>query len=372
VVRAATHYASVIVHRVADASNEVRNEVSNAWKKTSHAVSSGAADVWHAAKSAAKTVAKAEIAGAKAVAHYVEHHAAAIASFVVSTAVFAGCEAVTAGIGTIGCGAIAGAIGAAVSYGITAAQSGHFSWSALGKATLVGAVTGAVGGFLGALGGKAASWLLGKAASAVGGMLAKGAEEAAADGLSDAATEATSDAATTASEESSGTAAEAADNAHPTEGTHSAAKPTDEAPATKPTEQTKSESDSPSVTAQDEPVRLYRSPAAGNRASEARGLNAANHEGPHPTAYLSNKPAGAEQYAGVGHDPGFHQFAMKPGFQEEFGDLEFELKNKNGVKDLTEWRIPSNRFDEFNSYIDHSKTQWWDSYGGFSYPSGGK
>jgi hypothetical protein len=30
------------------------------------------------------------------------------------------------------------------------------------------------------------------------------------------------------------------------------------------------------------------------------------------------------------------------------------------------------RSDEFKSYIDDSKTQWWDSYGGFSYPAGGK
>lgn len=41
-----------------------------------------------------------------------------------------------------------------------------------------------------------------------------------------------SDAAASATDEASTTATETADNAHPIEGTHSAAKPTDEAPAT--------------------------------------------------------------------------------------------------------------------------------------------
>ncbi|MEU0671283.1 polymorphic toxin-type HINT domain-containing protein [Streptomyces sp. NPDC006172] len=116
---------------------------------------------------------------------------------------------------------------------------------------------------------------------------------------------------------------------------------------------------------------LYRSPAEGKRASEARGLNADNHSGPHPTAYLSNKPEGAAQYAGNGHDMGFHRFVMKPGFREAFGDLEFELPNKNGVIGLTEWRIPAGRIEEFNSYIDHSKTQWWDAALGHFYPPAG-
>ncbi|MGW1757086.1 RHS repeat-associated core domain-containing protein [Streptomyces mirabilis] len=108
----------------------------------------------------------------------------------------------------------------------------------------------------------------------------------------------------------------------------------------------------------DKPVKLYRSPGTGKQASERTGLNTANHEGSHPTAYLSNMPEGAAQYAGNGHDPGFHIFTMKPGFREAFGDLEFPLVNKNGLKGVTEWRIPSHRFDEFNSYIDHDKTEW--------------
>jgi hypothetical protein len=113
---------------------------------------------------------------------------------------------------------------------------------------------------------------------------------------------------------------------------------------------------------------LYRSPGTGNRASEARGLNPNNHSGDHPTAYLSNKPEGAAQYAGNGHDLGFHRFVMKPGFMEAFGHLEFPLQMSDGLKGVTEFRIPAERFDEFNSFIDHAKTEWWDSALGSFYP----
>ncbi|MFD8614646.1 polymorphic toxin-type HINT domain-containing protein [Streptomyces sp. NPDC059631] len=116
---------------------------------------------------------------------------------------------------------------------------------------------------------------------------------------------------------------------------------------------------------------LYRSPAEGKRASEAGGLNSDNHSGPHATAYLANRPEGAAQYAGNGHDMGFHRFVLKSGFREAFGNLEFDLPNKNGMTGLTEWRIPAGRIDEFNSFIDHSKTQWWDAALGHFYPPAG-
>jgi hypothetical protein len=38
---------------------------------------------------------------------------------------------------------------------------------------------------------------------------------------------------------------------------------------------------------------------------------------------------------------------------------------------LTEWRIPAGRIDEFNSFIDHGKTQWWDAALGHFYPPSG-
>jgi hypothetical protein len=115
----------------------------------------------------------------------------------------------------------------------------------------------------------------------------------------------------------------------------------------------------------DDPVTLYRSPGEGNKASEANGLNAANHSGDHPTAYLGGQPEASAQYAGNGHEPGFWQYTMKPGFREAFGNLEFPLPNTDAVSGLTEWRIPASRFGEFNSYIDQDQTVWWESYNGY-------
>ena len=85
-------------------------------------------------------------------------------------AVFAGCEAVTAGAGSLGCAVLAGAAASAVSYGITAAQTGKFSWSGLGKAALTGAVSGLAGGALGELAGAAAGSFAGDASSALDGL----------------------------------------------------------------------------------------------------------------------------------------------------------------------------------------------------------
>ena len=95
-------------------------------------------------KTATHAVAKA----ASATAAFVKAHAAAIASVVVSTAVFIGCDAalgaVSFGVGAVAgataCGALARAVGNAVSYGITAAQHHDFSWSGLPKSAATGAV----------------------------------------------------------------------------------------------------------------------------------------------------------------------------------------------------------------------------------------
>ncbi|WP_253887992.1 polymorphic toxin-type HINT domain-containing protein [Actinokineospora diospyrosa] len=114
-------------------------------------------------------------------------------------------------------------------------------------------------------------------------------------------------------------------------------------------------------TCKDGVTYIFRSPGEGNKAAELKGLNAANHKGDHPTAYLSNKAGGAAQYAGIGHDDGFYIYKMKPGFQERFGKYEYPLENSNGLEDVTEYRISSNDFDEFNSYIDGEGT-WVDSH----------
>lgn len=60
----------------------------------------------HLVKTAYHAVKKA----ATATVAFVKHHAAMITSIVVGIAVFAGCEAVTAGVGSIGCAALAGAL----------------------------------------------------------------------------------------------------------------------------------------------------------------------------------------------------------------------------------------------------------------------
>jgi large repetitive protein len=91
--------------------------------------------------------------------------------------------------GATACGALAGAVGNAVSYGITAAQHHDFSWSGLAKSAATGAVTGALGGFLGG----AASEVFSSLGGVVSGLLKLGedasdsllAESGAADGAAD-------------------------------------------------------------------------------------------------------------------------------------------------------------------------------------------
>ncbi|HEV2370630.1 MAG TPA: LamG-like jellyroll fold domain-containing protein [Streptosporangiaceae bacterium] len=173
---------SLVGHAVADVKSMVRD--------ASRFGSQVMADAWHAAKSASAGIAQAVTkygspiihavtrvvsvavhpyaVVASAVVSFVKNHAAAIAGMAASFVVFAGCEAVlggaTAGVGAVAgapvCGALAGAVGNAVSYGVTAAQTGKFSWGDLGKTALIGAVAGGVtGGLLGGAGGEAGSAL---------------------------------------------------------------------------------------------------------------------------------------------------------------------------------------------------------------------
>jgi hypothetical protein len=121
---------------------------------------------------------------------FVQHHAAAIVSFVASTAVFMGCEAavtaLTAGAaslpGAVGCSALAGAVGNAVTYAMTTPVS---KWSLGGFAStaLEGAAVGAAGGLLGPLGSK----LLGPVVDAVASRLGPALVDDAADAVADVA-----------------------------------------------------------------------------------------------------------------------------------------------------------------------------------------
>jgi hypothetical protein len=106
---------------------------------------------------------------------------------------------------------------------------------------------------------------------------------------------------------------------------------------------------------------LYRSPQRGNRASESRGLNPANHTHRDPNgrsyAFLGESEAVVRQYAGRDvYEDGYHIFYMKPGFTDDFHpDGHREEHDKYGGY---QWIIDVEDFDDFNSYIDHSKTKW--------------
>ncbi len=115
-----------------------------------------------------------------------------------SVAVFAGCDAAlgiaTGGVGAIAgavaCGALAGAAGNAVSYGITAAQTGKFSLSGLAESTAMGALAGGL-----IAGGRSHHGHGGAAATAE-----EGASAAAASGAEATATAAGSDTAASVAE----------------------------------------------------------------------------------------------------------------------------------------------------------------------------
>jgi hypothetical protein len=119
--------------------------------------------VYHAAVHVTTTVWHETVHVAKAADTFVHHHAAAITSIAAGAAVFVGCEALTAGVGTVGCAAAAGAVGNLVSYGMScgSAAGGCSVTGALlsaGSGVLAGAVGGAL---IGPLGGELSSSVLG-------------------------------------------------------------------------------------------------------------------------------------------------------------------------------------------------------------------
>ncbi|MER5474053.1 LamG-like jellyroll fold domain-containing protein [Streptomyces sp. NPDC002685] len=191
-VHTAYHKASRVVHRVVHAAKKVAHKAANVVKKGVKAAAHATRTAYHAT-----------VKAAKATATFVKHHAAAITSFVVSTAVFAGCEAATWGVGTVGCAAMAGAAGSLVEQGFKCAENGggDCSAGAFAGSAIEGAVLGAAGGKLGELGGKLLAKVAPKAMKAVGGLFGKGATEA----EETAATDATEVAASRAESEGAGT-----------------------------------------------------------------------------------------------------------------------------------------------------------------------
>ncbi|MGW0575453.1 LamG-like jellyroll fold domain-containing protein [Streptomyces sp. NPDC002920] len=194
-VHTAYHKASKVVHRVVHTVKKAAKKVVHTVKKAAHAVAHASRTAYHATVSAAKTVGT-----------YAKNHAAAITSFVVSTAVFAGCEAMTWGVGTIGCAAIAGAAGSLVEQGFACAENGgdDCSAGAFGGAALTGAIAGAVGGALGKIGGSLLAKAAPKAMKVVGGLFGKGVTDA----EESAATDATEAAASRADSEGAGSRAQ--------------------------------------------------------------------------------------------------------------------------------------------------------------------
>ncbi|MET7484287.1 LamG-like jellyroll fold domain-containing protein [Streptomyces sp. NPDC005538] len=182
-VHTAYHKVSKVAHRVVHAVKKAAHKVAHTVKKAAKAVAHATRTAYHATVKAVKTTAK-----------FVKNHAAAITSIVVSTAVFAGCEAATWGVGTIGCAALAGAAGSLVEQGFKCAQNGggDCSAGAFAGSAVEGAVTGALGGALGSLGGKLLAKAAPKAMEVVGGLFGKGATEAGESGAADATDEAAS------------------------------------------------------------------------------------------------------------------------------------------------------------------------------------
>ena len=159
ITRVARATARVLVNTVVD----VANKTVALYRAGAHVVAQTATKLYTAGKQVVGTAWRATVTVAKAGATFLKAHATAIASFAASAAVFIGCEAITAGVGTIGCAAVAGAVGNLVSYGLSCGSSaGGCTVGGALTSALSGAAAGAVGYVLGGpFGGKIASDLLG-------------------------------------------------------------------------------------------------------------------------------------------------------------------------------------------------------------------
>jgi RHS repeat-associated protein len=192
---------------------------------------------------------------------FVQHHAAAIGSFVVSTAVFIGCEAVlgaaTGGVGAVAgavaCGALSGAVGGLFNQGAKCVdgQKGACSAASFAKSALIGGVVGGVAGFGGAIGGKVLSSVGGRALGAIGGIFGRGSTEVGEGVAEGAAVDAASSTVDTAAETVGRSGAgDAAESAAPRGGE----VPRGEKPSTrKPSEQPKA-GDEPAGASDDIPI----------------------------------------------------------------------------------------------------------------------
>ncbi|MFD7446442.1 LamG-like jellyroll fold domain-containing protein [Streptomyces sp. NPDC059909] len=175
-VRKVKRYVKRTYKRVKRYVHKVVKHVKKAVRKVAKAVKHVAKKVVKAAKKVGRAVKKA----AKATANFVKQHASTIVSVAVGVAVFAGCTALTAGAGAIGCAALAGAVANGVGYMMS---DGPKSVGGFLGAVAIGAATGALGG---AAGG-AASGAVGRLLAGVGGKAAQGAAMGAAGGAAEGA-----------------------------------------------------------------------------------------------------------------------------------------------------------------------------------------
>ncbi|MFE6713052.1 LamG-like jellyroll fold domain-containing protein [Streptomyces sp. NPDC057695] len=175
-VRKVKRYVKRTYHRVKRAVHKVVKHVKKAVRKVAKAVKHVAKKVVKAAKKVGRAVKKA----AKATANFVKQHAGAIASVATGLVVFAGCTALTAGVGAIGCAALAGAAANGVGYLMS---DGPKSVGGFLGTVALGAATGALGGAVGGLAAGAAGRLL----AGVGGKIAQGAAQGAAGGAAEGA-----------------------------------------------------------------------------------------------------------------------------------------------------------------------------------------
>ncbi|MEW2634830.1 LamG-like jellyroll fold domain-containing protein [Streptomyces sp. NPDC048389] len=175
-VKKVKRYVKRTYTKVKRVAHKVVKHVKKKVRKVAKAVKSVAKKVVKAAKKVGKAVKKA----AKATAKFVKQHASTIVSVAVGVAVFAGCTALTAGAGVIGCAALAGAAANGVGYLMS---DGPKSVGGFLGSVAVGAVTGALGG---AAGGAAAG-AVGRLLAGVGGRTATGAAMGAAGGAAEGA-----------------------------------------------------------------------------------------------------------------------------------------------------------------------------------------
>ncbi|MFD6372150.1 RHS repeat-associated core domain-containing protein [Streptomyces roseolus] len=175
-VKKVKRYVKRVYKRVKRVAHKVVKHVKKAVRKVAKAVKHVAKKVVKAAKKVGRAVKKA----AKATANFVKQHASTIASVATGIAVFAGCTAITAGVGAVGCAALAGAAANGVGYMMS---DGPKSVGGFLGAVAIGAVTGAAGG----VGGRLAASAAGKLLSGTAGKIAtNAAEEAGSEALTGA------------------------------------------------------------------------------------------------------------------------------------------------------------------------------------------